>query len=134
MTNFVNYHDKKFRQYFYNSKNPQKFILYCAVINRLLSYINNDNFGNLESFVKKNSTKDLFLINSKSEYIIRNFETENCIFTDKDYIYVLNYMKNIIVFEEDVSEISKEINDKFQKIMLNNYNLINKSNGGIFYE
>ena len=134
MANLINFRDEKFMQYFNYFNNPQRFILYCAVINRVLAYLYERDFANLESFFEKNSTKDLFLVNSKSEYIIKNFETNNCRFTNDDYLYVLNYLKDIIVFKENESQISQEISAKFQKTMSNNHNLIEKSNGGIFDE
>ena len=131
MTNLVNFYDKKFKQYFNNFKDPQKFILYCAVINRIITYINKNEFANFESFVEQNFNKDLFLENSESEYIISNFETK---FTNNDYFYVLNYVKNLIVFNKNESKIAQEINEKIQKTMSLSHYYDEKSNGGIFNE
>ena len=116
MTNFISFKDDDFKKYFYSSKNPQKFILYCAVINRIIYYINKNGFANFESFIINNNNKDLFLINSESEYIIKNFENEICKFTNQDYISILSYLKYELKFEENESSISKEISKQFQLI------------------
>lgn len=134
MTKFIDFRDSNFKNYFHSSDNPQKFILYCAVINRIIDYIKKSEYANFESFILQNKDKDLFLINSESEYVIKNFETDTCIFTNEDYIYILHYIKNIPLFEKEESTISQEINNKFQKSFTNKHSLIEKNNGGIFSE
>ena len=134
MNKLLDFRDKNFIQYSNISNNPSKFILFCAIINRLIQYINKGDFANFESFLESNPNKDLFLTNSKSEFIIKNFENDNCKFSNDDYIYVLQYMKDILKFDPEESEISQEISKGFQKTMSNNHNILEKSNGGIFNE